>query len=133
MPMKSASDLVNELHASYNARTGAEIELNMTRERLWGDWLAWRTVKFTPEDLARVIGWLKGKVRDGWDSRCLAFNKLIGEPDKFEEYLSEAKGAIRPAAPQGPPRTYKEHPVPPPMSKEETDALVKEFGFKPRS
>ncbi len=131
--MKSACDLVNELHASYCARTGADLELNMARERTWGEWLAWRKVRFTPEDLARVIGWLKGKIRDGWDTRCIAFRNLIGDPEKFEEYLSEAKGAIKPASPLGPPRTYKEHAVPPPMTKEETDALLREHGFRPKS
>lgn len=121
--MQSACAIVNELHESYNARTGAEIELNMVRERLWGEWLAWRTNKFTPEDLARVIGWLKGKIRDGWDSRCLSFSKLIGEPDKFEEYLSEAKGAIKQAEPAGPPKTYRPIvPLPP-----EQRADVNEF------
>lgn len=118
--MKSASPIVNELHASYCARTGHDLELTMQRERLWGEWLFYRTVKFTPEDLARVIGWLKVKIRDGWDTQCIAFRKIIGDPEKFEEYLSEAKGALKQAAPAGPPKNYK--PVIPPAPEDRASA-----------
>ena len=95
--MKSASTTVNELHALYCSMTGFEIELNFTRERIWGEWLAYRRNKpFDENDLRRVIGYIRQGIRkDERREGALKFTNLIGSPDRFEEDLSLALGAIK--------------------------------------
>lgn len=92
----NAMQLVKELHAFYVARTGYEIAYNMARENVWRDWCAFGNWAWTCEDLARVIGYLRTKIRKGERNEgALKFANLIGRPDNFEEDLNLAKEAAR--------------------------------------
>lgn len=127
----NAMQLVKELHATYVARSGYEITLNMQRENAWREWCQFGDWKWMPEDLARVIGYLRAQIRnDKRNDGALKFSNLIGQPDKFEEDLALARAAAkqvhagkpyRPqAAAQGEKRQEEEHA---PMDSAEAAAL----------
>lgn len=100
--------LVKDLHAAYEGRTGYVVVLNMMRERMWLDWLVWSNYTWTVEDLARVIGYLRKKIAKGdRNDGALKFGNLVGQPDKFEEDLNLAqeearKSPYRPRAARAP-------------------------------
>ena len=107
----NAMALVKELHAAYVARSGYEIALNMQRENAWREWCQFGDWKWTAEDLARVIGYLRAQIRnDKRNDGALKFSNLIGQPDKFEEDLALARAASKqvhagkPYRPQTPPQ-----------------------------
>lgn len=90
----NAMALVKDLHACYVARTGYEIAYNLARENTWRDWCAFGGWQCTPEDLARVIGYLRAKIRKGERNEgALKFANIIGRPDNFEEDLNLAREA----------------------------------------
>jgi hypothetical protein len=92
----NAMQLVKDLHAAYVARTGYAIAYNMARENVWRDWCAFGNWAWTCEDLARVIGYLRAKIRKGdRNEGALKFANLIGRPDNFEEDLNLAREAAR--------------------------------------
>lgn len=92
----NAIALVKELHACYVARTGYEIAYNLARENSWREWCAFGGWKWTCEDLARVIGYLRGKIRKGERNEgALKFFNLVGRPDNFEEDLNLAREAAQ--------------------------------------
>ena len=92
----NAMALVKELHAAYVARTGFEIGYNMARENVWREWCSFGDWKWDVTDLARVIGYLKAKIRKGERNEgALKFANLIGRPDNFEEDLSLAKAEAK--------------------------------------
>lgn len=92
----NAIALVKELHACYVARTGYEIAYNLARENTWREWCAFGGWKWTCEDLARVIGYLRGKIRKGERNEgALKFFNLVGRPDNFEEDLNLALEAAK--------------------------------------
>lgn len=83
---------VKQLHHAFEARTGYSIRWNLHRERQWIEWCAWSEWQWTETDLARVIGYLRGKIRKGErNDGALKFDNLIGQPDRFEEDLNLAK------------------------------------------
>ncbi len=87
----NAMQWVKDLHATYEARSGYAITLNMQRENAWRDWCQFGDWKWTPEDLTRVILYLKAKIQTGdRNVGALKFGNLIGHPDKFEEDLQLA-------------------------------------------
>jgi len=88
---------IPNLHAAYQRLTGLAIHLDMAREREWFDWLK---RGFTEDDLAAVIAFHRRTVEDPRIlGRMLRFGFLIGQPDRFEEDLAEARaqGARRKA------------------------------------
>jgi hypothetical protein len=88
--------LVKELHAAYVARTGYEIAYNMARENVWREWCTFGEWKWNVTDLARVIGYLKAKIRKGERNEgALKFANLIGRADNFEEDLSLARAEAK--------------------------------------
>lgn len=92
----NAIQLVKDLHAAYVERTGYEIGYNLTRENAWREWCQFGDWKWTVEDLARVIGYLRAKIRKGERNEgALKFFNLIGRPDNFEEDLNLAREAAR--------------------------------------
>ncbi len=97
--MSRPSDIpafVKALHNSYQARTGYSIRYNPHRERQWWDWCEWADWEWTEADLARVIGYLRGKISKGERNEgALKFDNLIGNPPGFEEDLNLAKEAAR--------------------------------------
>lgn len=89
-----AMQLVKALHATYEARSGYVINLNMQRENAWRDWCQFGGWKWTPDDLSRVIQYLQSKIRAGERNvGALKFANLIGHPDNFEEDLQLALNA----------------------------------------
>lgn len=87
---------IRSLHKSYEARTGYTIRYNMHRENQWYDWCKWADWDWSEADLARVIGYLRGKIRTGQrNDGALKFDNLIGRPDAFEEDLNLAKEAAQ--------------------------------------
>lgn len=109
--------LVKDLHAQYEARTGYTVALNMMRERMWVEWLVWSNYTWTAEDLARVIAYLRRKIGKGErNDGALKFGNLIGQPDHFEEDLNLAReeAAKSPFKP-------KTRPAHLPASRENTD------------
>ena len=92
----NAMQLVKDLHAAYVARTGFEIAYNIARENTWREWCAWGDWKWSCEDLARVIGYLRKKIAKGERNEgALKFANLIGRPDNFEEDLSLARAEAK--------------------------------------
>lgn len=92
----NAMQLVKDLHAAYVARTGYEITYNIARENTWREWCQFGDWKWTVEDLTRVIGYLRSKIRKGERNEgALKFQNLIGRPDNFEEDLNLAREASR--------------------------------------
>lgn len=92
----NAIQIVKDLHATYVARTGYEIAYNLARENAWRDWCQFGGWVWTADDLARVIGYLRMKIRKGERNEgALKFANLIGRPDNFEEDLNLAREAAR--------------------------------------
>jgi hypothetical protein len=103
--------LVKDLHAQYEARTGYTVALNMMRERQWAEWLVWSNYTWTVDDLARVIAYLRRKIDKGErNDGALKFGNLIGQPDHFEEDLNLAReeAAKSPFKPKTRPRPLPE-------------------------
>lgn len=87
----NAMQLVKDLHATYVARSGFTITLNMQRENDWRAWCQFSAWQWTTDDLARVITYLQAKIKTGdRNIGSLKFSNLIGQPDKFEEDLQLA-------------------------------------------
>jgi hypothetical protein len=84
---------LKSLHDEYCSRTGMDIAFNMTRERVWQEWMAFNKEKpFTLDDLKTVIAYLRSKIRTGnRNDGALKFSNLIGSPDFFEEDLALAR------------------------------------------
>lgn len=77
------------LHRVYRELTGLEIRLDMERERVWFEWTR---AGFGEADLRTVVHYLRRGIRENWRRPgALKFTNLIGQPDKFEEDLAEAK------------------------------------------
>lgn len=93
----NAMQIVKDLHAHYQARTGYVIAYNLSRENTWREWCSFGNWSWTCDDLSRVIGYLRKKIAKGERNEgALKFFNLIGRPDNFEEDLNlareEAKG-----------------------------------------
>lgn len=88
---------LERLHADYVKFTGLDIRLTATRESTWAEWLRFRRHDpFTSEDLELVVKYLKKEIKAGHRfPPSLFFNKLIGNPDYFEEDLAMAKVKAR--------------------------------------
>jgi hypothetical protein len=120
MAPPNVPQLVKALHATYEARTGYKLALNMVRERAWYDWLKWSEFTWTETELARVIGYLRRKIGKGErNDGALKFSNLIEQPDRFEEDLNlaleESKntfaGRARPQAAAKPAAEAEEAPM----------------------
>ena len=104
-----SEESIRKLHAVFCEKTNWDWEFDFTRLRQWYEWLKWRKSRpFTEDDLRRVIGNIKagmhkGERREG----ALRFTNLIGNPDKFEEELSMAMGALKERAPTERKGNYK--------------------------
>lgn len=129
---------VRDLHRAYEARTGYTIRWNLHRERQWSEWCSWSDWQWTEADLARVIGYLRGKIQKGErNDGALKFDNLIGQPDRFEEDLNLAKEAAanKPFNPRPKPQPQPSQPQDEePMTPEERAANFRRLmeGSKPR-
>lgn len=84
---------IRRLHAAYVRLTGLAVSLDLQgyREMVWFQWMR---LGFTEADLVCVVRYVKGFIQRGdrgWNLGTLKFNSLIGQPDKFEELLAEAR------------------------------------------
>jgi len=93
--MSGAPDAIRALHRAYVQLTGLDVGLNMDRERVWWDWLHYRTDDpFTAADLRLVIDYLRTGIRNEQrNAGCLRFRNLVGNPDYFDEERAAARKA----------------------------------------
>lgn len=98
VPLTDFEAQVVALHERYTARTGFDLTLNVDRQRIWREWIAFGN--FSGDDLALVVGYLRAHIARGErNDGALKFSNLIGKPDTFEEDLALAKKWRKPAAP----------------------------------
>jgi hypothetical protein len=115
MPPVDLPEKLRALHRSYEQRTGYTLRWNPHRERQWYEWSAWSEHTWGETDLARVIGYLRGKIAKGErNDGALKFDNLIGSPDRFEEDLNLAKEAAKPALFETRPKVTSSKPLPAP-------------------
>lgn len=85
---------IQALHAAYVRLTGLPVPYNHGRRFTW---LAWIARGFTEADLATVVGHYRRTVdKDIIRMRMMKFDRLIGDTQRFEEDLAEAKAMHRP-------------------------------------
>ena len=131
--MSTETDLFSEasikkLHDLYCEKTSYDVEFNFTRLRQWYEWLKWRTTPFTADDLLRVIGHIKqGIHKDERREGALKFTNLIGNPDRFEEDLSLALGAMKERKQAAGSKGNYVPVTPPPISERATPEVFAEF------
>jgi hypothetical protein len=88
---------VERLHAAYVRLSGLAIALDLAGYRA-SVWFEWGRHGWGEEELALVIRYIRRCIRNGergFNSGTLRFNALIGQPDRFEEHLAEARQASR--------------------------------------
>lgn len=85
-------------HAAFERLTGKQYMLHTARIFAWEKFLVRR--KLTVEDIGIVVKHLHGEVaaKKAFPPQ-LWFSNLIEQPDRFEEYLNDAKAKTRNAAP----------------------------------
>lgn len=131
-PQPSIEREIRDTHAWFCKRTRQEgLSLRFDRHRLWYDFL--RTYGFTREDLDVVISYLNQGIKDGKrNPGSLKLSNLIGQPDRFEEDLMEARRVMGGGARASRVPGAASPPDPPPPSGPEAEALrernIKELG-----
>lgn len=84
---------INDLHRLYQQLTGLAVSLDFSRENIWGHWLA---KGWTADDLRIVITHIKAEIRaERRFPASLRFSNLVGQTDRFEEDLVEARARAR--------------------------------------
>jgi hypothetical protein len=84
---------IQSLHAAYVRLTGLPLPLNMSRRFVW---LAWMARGFTEQDLATLVSHYRKTVdKEPIRMRMLRFDRFIGDTQRFEEDLAEAKAMTR--------------------------------------
>lgn len=85
-------------HAAFERLTGKRYQLHTHRIWHWEKFLVIR--KFTEADIEAVVKYLQGEIatKRAYPPQ-LWFVNLIEQPDKFEEYLGDAKAKARNAIP----------------------------------
>lgn len=93
---------IAELHQVYEASTGLHLPLNkaFAREYQWSLWLA---EGYTVDDLKLVVAHLKRSYREYAVKMC-RFSSLIGDLERFSEWLAEARATARNTRPAPTPR-----------------------------
>jgi hypothetical protein len=82
-----------QLHHLYRQLTGLQITLDFSRENTWGYWCA---KGWTAEDLRLVVAHIKNEIRaQRRFPASLRFSNLVGQVDRFEEDLAEARARSR--------------------------------------
>lgn len=91
-------DGIASAHCRFEQLTGKQYQLHTARMFAWEKFLVKR--RFNEEDLTVVVRYLQKEIAAGKTfPPVLWFNNLIEAPDKFEEYLNDAKAKTRNAAP----------------------------------
>lgn len=87
-------DGIASAHARFEQLTGKQYQLHTARMFAWEKFLVRR--RFNEEDLTVVVRYLQKEIAAGKTfPPVLWFNNLIEVPDKFEEYLNDAKAKAR--------------------------------------
>lgn len=87
-------DGIASAHTRFEQLTGKQYQLHTARMFAWEKFLVRR--RFNEEDLAVVVRYLQKEIAAGKTfPPVLWFNNLIETPDKFEEYLNDAKAKAR--------------------------------------
>ena len=101
LPLSAGEAEVIALHEHYTARTGFDIALTLDRQRMWREFIGYKTPAFTREDLSLVISYLRAHIaRSERNEGALKFLNLIGKVDAFEEDLALARKWRKPGAVQ---------------------------------
>lgn len=91
-------DGIASAHCRFEQLTGKQYQLHTARMFAWEKFLVRR--KFNEEDLTIVVRYLQKEIAAGKTfPPVLWFNNLIEAPDKFEEYLNDAKAKARNTVP----------------------------------
>ena len=92
-------DTALRLHGIYCELTGqVGLPVRFERERMWFDWMR---CGWGEQELRTVIRYLRIGINEGKrNAGALKFSNLIGQPDRFEEDLFEARRVLRPARPR---------------------------------
>ncbi len=84
---------IKELHACYGRMSGLEVPLTLGR---MFQWEVFCKQGYNENDLRLVIEVLRRKIKVGPNTlACLKFSNLIGDIEKFQESLSEARAMSR--------------------------------------
>lgn len=87
-------DGIASAHTRFEQLTGKQYQLHSARMFAWEKFLVRR--RFNEEDLTVVVRYLQKEIAAGKTfPPVLWFNNLIEAPDKFEEYLNDAKAKAR--------------------------------------
>jgi hypothetical protein len=89
----SAAVEIERLHGIFCELTGQEgFSLRFGRDRVWWDWMR---CGWGEEELRLVVRYLRRGIADGRrNPGALKFSNLIGQPDRFEEDLAEARRVL---------------------------------------
>ena len=91
--MRIPESTIKDLHSCYCRVSGMEVPLTMQRMFTWE---AWALPGHTIDDLRLVVEVLRRKIREGKNTlACLRFTNLIGDCERFQETLSEARAMSR--------------------------------------
>lgn len=84
---------VESLHALYCELTAQQgFSLRFGRDRVWWDWLQYG---WGEDELRLVVRYLRKGIAEGKRNQgALKFSNLIGQPDRFEEDLLEARRVL---------------------------------------
>lgn len=85
-------------HSRFEQMTGKQYQLHTHRIYCWEKFLVGR--RFSEEDITKVVQYLQSEIaaKRAYPPQ-LWFNNLIEQPDRFEEYLGDAKAKARNALP----------------------------------
>lgn len=92
-PMTDETKTIKQLHATYCAMTGHNLQFTFNHILFWN---VWRSRKWTIDDLRFLIRYLRGKIRRGERNHgCLKFSNLIKDVERFAEDLAMARAETR--------------------------------------
>ncbi len=85
------------LHSEFCTRTHQSEPFDEYAGTLWWQWCSWCPLEpWGADELRLVITWLRREVKAGHQrTGCLAFGHLIGRPEQFASYLSQARHWLR--------------------------------------
>lgn len=115
-------------HSAFERLTGKQYQLHTHRVYCWEKFLIGR--KFSEADIEKVVRYLQGEIatKRAFPPQ-LWFANLIEQPDKFEEYLGDAKAKARNALPA---RTDRESVLESAGMKKETSSQINVISMNDR-
>lgn len=99
-PSSDVPQNIRDFHLLYQQLTQSELTLDFCRIDMWRTFIGYRKPPFTHDDLRLVVKRLNHQIKfQKRNPGSLKFRNIIGNPDYFEEDLSEARAALRPRPP----------------------------------